>query len=72
MTYTKIRVLSDKKMLDYYVWLLLPEDERGNSFEERSLYDQESDWDEKILSMAYEKDPSIVPFYRVLIERAAS
>ncbi len=72
MTYTKIRVLSDQKMLDYYVWLLLPEADRGDTFDDLPVYTQEKGWEEKILSMAYEKDPGIVPFYRVLIARVSS
>lgn len=72
MAYTKIRTLSDRKMLDYYVWLLLPENERGDSVDHLPAYDQKMGWEEKILSMAYEKNPDIVPFYRALIDRTKS
>ena len=73
MAYTKIRILSDQKLLDYYVWLLLPEGERGDTFENLPpMYNQEKGWEEKVLRMAYEKDPGIVPFYRALIARVSS
>ena len=36
------------------------------------MYNQEKGWEEKILVMAYEKDPGIVPFYRALIARVSS
>ena len=73
MSYTKIRILSDQKLLDYYIWLLLPDGERGNTFDDvPPVYNHEKGWEEKVLGMAYEKDPGIVSFYRTLIERAAS
>jgi hypothetical protein len=73
MAYTKIRILSDRKLLDYYVWLLLSEGERGDTFENLPpMYNQEKGWEEKVLRMAYEKDPGIVPFYRALIARVSS
>lgn len=73
MSYTKIRILSDQKLLDYYIWLLLPEFERGNGFDDLpSKYNREKGWEERVLAMAYDKDPGIVPFYRTLIARASS
>lgn len=73
MSYMKIRILSDQKLLDYYIWLLLPEFERGNGFDDLSpMYNREKGWEERVLSMAYEKDPGIVPFYRALIARVSS
>lgn len=72
MTYAYIAILSDWEMLDYYVWLLLPEDERGATLDDLPTYYKEDGWKERILKLAEEKDPDMVPFYRVLIERTGS
>ena len=71
MSYRYIVLLSDKELLDHYVWLLLPEDERGATVYDLSAYDREDGWEERILSLAREKDPDVVPFYRALIERVS-
>ncbi len=71
MQYTRFEILSESSLLDYYVWLLWPEDERGDTFRDLPEYDWEEGWEENVIRMAYEKDPDIVPFYEVLIEKVS-
>ncbi len=71
MQYTRFEILSDSSLLDYYVWLLWPEEERGDTFRDLPEYDWDEGWEENVLRMAREKDPDIVPFYEVLIEKVS-
>ncbi len=71
MDYAHIVVLSDWALLDYYVWLLLPEAERGATFYDIPAYYAEDGWEEHILELVNEKDASLVPFYRALIEKVS-
>ena len=68
LKYTRFELLSNENLLDYYVWLLLPEGERGATFHELPEYDSEDGWEERIVRMAYEKDPALGIFYEALIE----
>jgi hypothetical protein len=49
LKYTRIELLSGENLLDYYVWLLLLEDERDVAFRDLPEYDSEDGWEERII-----------------------
>ena len=71
MEYTHVSLLSDRELLDYYVWLLLPQENRGETFYDMPAYNTDKGWQERVITMAQQKDSSLVPFYRALIERVS-